>query len=259
MKVVRAGSGLGDSFYLRSIAQEMLNRGERVTVRSNYPDAFIGLNVKVEPFDRAGVNVVAHYTERKRVSGTHQFADMCIAAGLGPDVHLDIEWTVRNRTLVDGLIEDAAGRPIVVVHGGRTPMERKDGFGIELLPKQAAFDAVLAAISDCFLVRVGKGVQTYPLSCNVDLNGSTSVADLMDIAKIAYAFVAQVSFCVPLAEMFGKPLLAVWAAEGMSPARHYYISSITPEKVLSKPSSKFVVDDWPAEKIREVARAFRNF
>jgi hypothetical protein len=63
---------------------------------------------------------------------------------------------------------------------------------------------------------------------------------------------------IPLAVVFDKPLLIVWAAQGMSPARHWYISSITPQKVLSKPSSKFVVDDQPLERIQEATRAFRN-
>jgi hypothetical protein len=258
VNIIRAGSGLGDSFYLRSIAAEMLRGGEPVTVRSNYPDAFIGLEVKVEPFDRFGVTTLAHYTTRKLVKGSNQFQDMAISAGLGSDIPLSIDWTVRNHKLVEGLKEKADARPIVIVHGGRTPMERKDGFGAELLPSSSAFHAALAALDGCFLVQIGKAEQVYPIKADISLNGGTSVSDLMDLGKIADGFVAQVSFCVPLAEMFDKPLLVVWAADGMSPARHYYISSITPQKVLSKDTSCWVVDDWPVEQIKGATRAFRE-
>jgi hypothetical protein len=69
--------------------------------------------------------------------------------------------------------------------------------------------------------------------------------------------VGQCSFAIPLAEVFDKPALFVWAARGMQHNMHYYIKAITPQKVLSKETSRFVIDDWPVEKIQEVARTFR--
>lgn len=257
MKRIRGGSGLGDAIYLRPIVEYFLNQGERVTVCCGYPEVFSGLDARVEPFDRLNIDVLAHYTAGKRRPGTNQWQDICSSAGVS--VPLRFDWTVKNPGLIQDLRARAAGRPLVIVHGGRTPMARADGFGKELLPKQQAFNVVLAALSDCFLVQIGKADQVYPLLADVSLNGSTSVSDLLDLGASCDAVVGQCSFVIPLAESFDKELLIVWAAEGMSPARHYYISSIKPEKVLSKPSSQFVIDDWPAEKIREVARAFRNF
>ena len=135
-------------------------------------------------------------------------------------------------------------------------MGRTDGFGAELLPERAAFDLVLDHLADYFLVRIGKGAERYPIACDVDLNGNTSVSDLLDLGSVCRGVVAQCSFCVPLAEVFDKPLLAIWAARGMEPARHRYIKQITPQKILSKGTSLHVVDSWALEKIREAVRGF---
>ena len=39
---------------------------------------------------------------------------------------------------------------------------------------------------------------------------------------------------------------------------HPYVRSITPQKVLSKPTSMYVVDDWDGGRIEEGARALRD-
>jgi len=256
VKRIRGGSGLGDSIYLRPIVDHFERAGERVQVCSAYPDVFLGTNAEVEPFARNNIDVLGHYVLGKGNPTTNQWQDVCASAGVS--VRLGFDWPVRNQALVDRLRAQADGRPIIAIHGGRTPMDRTDGFGAELLPEREAFDAVLEALAGCFLVQIGRGERRYQLRAEVDLNGSTSVADLIDVARIADRLVAQCSFAIPLAEVFDKPLLVVWAASGMSEYRHPYIRQITPQKVLSKPTSRFVVDDWPIEKIGEAARAFRQ-
>jgi len=247
---------LGDAIYVRPIVEHFIRAGENVVVCSGFPSVFDGTGATVLPFDRFNIQVLAHYTAGKRNQATNQWQDICKSAGV--DVPLRFEWKVRNQALIGDLRARAAGRPIVLVHGGRTPMARSDGFGMELLPDRAAFDAVLGALAECFLVQVGRAAQLYPLKVEMDLNGGTSVLDLLDLGSICDGAVGQCSFIIPLAESFDKPLLVVWAAAGLSSARHYYISSITPAKVLSKPSSRYVIDDWPIQKIQEAVRAFRD-
>jgi hypothetical protein len=251
---IRGGSGLGDAIYQRPIVDHFIGCGEEVEVCSVHSDVFIGSGAVVSEFRRSSIDVLAHYTAGKQRADTTQWQDVCNSAGV-PGLVLRFEWSVQNIPLVHDLKAMAKGKPIVLVHGGRAPMARTDGFGAELLPKRAAFDAALDALEDCFLVEVGKGTELYPLRADVDLNGRTTVADLIDIAWICDAVVGQCSFVVPLAECFDKPLLAIWAAHGMEHTRHPYIKSITPQKVLSKPSSSFVVDDWDTERIQEAARA----
>lgn len=253
---IRGGAGLGDAIYIRPIAEHFVRAGEKVTVCSGYPDVFLGSGAAVEPFDRFNIQVLAHYVGGKRDTTTNQWQDICRSAGVS--VPLRFDWQVRNPQLLEAIKADAGGRSLVLVHGGRTPMGRTDGFGKELLPQKSAFDAALGAVGDsCFLVRVGKGADLYPLDVDVDLNGSTSVSDLLDIASICDGVIGQCSFAIPLAEVFDKPLLVVWAAHGMQSNMHPYICQITPQKVLSKPTSSFVVDDWTVDAIQEAARTFR--
>lgn len=256
MKRIRGGSGLGDSLYVRPIVDYYVSRGHNVTVMSNYPAIFLGSGAKVEPFTRNGTNVLAHYTAGKARTNTNQWEDVCVAARVGV-LPLRFEWEIQNRLLTRDLQAMARGKPIIMVNGGRPPMGRKDGFGDEMLPKRAAFDAVLSALEGCFTVEVGQGSELYPLTADVDLAERTSVADLLDIASIASGLVGQCSFMIPLAEAFDKPLLCVWAAKGLT-SKTEFIRQCTPQKILSKPTSRWVMDDWSAERIQEAARAFRD-
>jgi len=254
---IRGGAGLGDAIYIRPIAEHFIRTGAQVTVCSAFAEVFLGTGAEVVQFDRFNIQVLAHYVLGKRDTTTNQWEDICRSAGVS--VPLRFEWQLRNHELVKAIKAAAGGRQIILVHGGRVPMGRSDGFGKELLPEKRAFDAALGALGkDCFKVRVGKGADLYPLDVDVDLNGTTSVSDLLDIGSVCDAVVGQCSFAIPLAEVFDKPALFIWAAHGMQHNMHAYIRQITPQKVLSKPTSRFVVDDWPLERIEEAARGFRD-
>lgn len=252
---IRGGRGLGDAIYLRPIAEHFVRSGAGATVLSDYPEVFAGSGAHVEPFDRNGGNIVAHYVSRKGNLDTTQWQDVCRSACV--NVSLRFEWAVRNRALVDQLRAKAEGRPLILVHGGREPMARSDGFGLELVPQEGAFRTVLEALApDHYLVQVGKAKQIYALPSHIDLNGTTSVSDVLDIASVCDGVVAQCSFAVPLAEALDKPLLAVWGARHAC-SSYEFIRQTTPRKVLSGPRDSFVFDNWPASQLREVAREFR--
>ena len=257
MKSIRAGSGFGDTLYLYPIVKHLLLKGESLCVRTNYPEVFADLNVPCEAFSKTATDIVAHYVMGKQDKRTTQYEDMCRAARLDCVPPLSLCWEPRNEALLDDLRQRAAGRRMIVVHGGRAPMARTDGFGAELLPDQRAFIAALSVLDRdrFFMVRIGKATHLYPLPVELDLNNQTALTDIIDIASAAAGFVAQCSFIVPLSEMFDAPYLAVWAAKGLV-SKDRYISAITPQKVLHKTSSSYVVDDWPAERIQEKARAF---
>jgi hypothetical protein len=255
MSRMRGGSGLGDAIYMRPLAEALVRAGEEVTVCSDYPDVFTGSGAQTEPFSRERITWLAHYTAGKANPKTNQWEDICASAGVAAP--LSFEWTVRNTGLIEEVRSKAAGRPVVLVHGGRAPMARTDGFGKELLPRKAAMDAVLASFSDCCTVRIGKGVETYPIKTTIDLTDATTVTDLLDLGRACDAIVGQCSFIIPLAEVFDRRLLTVWAAHGMQGNMHPYVHQITPQKILSKESSMFVIDSWSDEQIRDEVRAFR--
>lgn len=253
MKRLRGGSGLGDSVYLRPIVDYLIRSGERVTVRSGFPDVFIGSRATVEPFSRANIDILAHYSTERQNQRSTQYADMLRCAKL-PEIPLKFDWTVRNQPLVDRVRFAAGNRPVVIVHGGRAPFGRSDGLGIEILPQRAAFDAALQALEDCFTVRIGQGVRHYNLASSMDLYDQTRVSDLLDLVVSCDAVVTQCGYPIPMAECFGKPLLAIWSARGLA-SSNPVIASVTPAKILSAPVSHYVMDDWPKEDIKDFARA----
>lgn len=257
---VRGGSGLGDAVYVRPVVEHLRTKNPRlpVTVCTDYPDVFRGVDCSFEKFNRNRINVLAHYTLGKNNRTTTQWDDICASSKLGK-IALKSSWRVINHVLVKRIVDLAEGRPIIIVHGGRQPMARADGFGRELMPQKEAFDAVLKSLRDCLTVQVGKAEKLYTIETNIDLNGGTSVSDLMDLASVCDGWVAQCSFAVPMAEIFDKPLLAIWSRRGITHGRHEYIRSITPQKILSKATSRHIMDDWPAGQIEEVTRAFRQF
>jgi hypothetical protein len=254
---VRGNSGIGDAIYTRAVVEFLLRQGDKVTVCSDHPDVYLGLDCKIEPFRRSAVDLHAVYTTRKKFNDTNQWQDVCAVSSLPRDLPLSITWTCRNEALVADLRRGAEGRPLVLVHGGRTPMGRTDGFGRELLPQRRAFEAVLNRMRDCYIVRIGKGADAYPLPVNVDLNGKTSVADILDLGQACDGVVAQCSLAVPLAEAFDKPAMFVWAAAGLQKTSVQFISRIAPAKVLSKSTSAFVLDSWPDAEILAEVDAFR--
>lgn len=261
MKQIRAGAGIGDSIYLRPIAEWFQRNGTPVRALSEYPDVFRGSEVEVGRFERvrsAPHVIIAHYAGGKASTTTTQFEDMCKSAGITKSVPMRFAWEARNHKLLNELRIQAAHRPIILVHGGRAPMGRIDGYGAELMPERGGFEVALAALDDCFLIRVGKGAQLYPLNVDCDLNGKTTVGDILDIASICHGVVAQCSFAVPLAEVFDRPLLGIWSARGLA-SKDKFISAITPHKIYQGARSRHVIDNWDPSRIQEVARASLRF
>jgi hypothetical protein len=256
VKRVRGGSGLGDSLYVRPICDELIRRGEQITVLTNYAEVFLGSGATVVPFGRENIQVLAHYVAGKSNLETNQWQDVCDAAKI--ETPMCFDWKVQNPELVQGIMERAAGRPIILAHGGRKPMGRMDGFAMDLLPERAAFDVALGALGDCMTVAIGglTGLE-YSMAVELDLTGQTSVADLLDLASVAAGVVAQCSFAVPLAECLDKPLLAIWSQRA-GHSNQAYIRTITPQKVLSKSTSTFVMDNWDQQRISEAVDAFRK-
>ncbi len=252
---IRGGMGLGDALYVQSVARHLIEKGESLRVHSAWPDVFrpLGDRARVVPFSR-NVQILAHYPSRKRFTETTQFEDCCITAGIKEKVDLRLDWQATNHDLLAYLKDQ--GLPIVLVQLPRAPMDRKDGFGAELLPKCAAIQTAIDRLKGrALIVQVGSGKSLYPFNgIDVDLANKTTVADLFDIATVASGFLGYVSFIVPLAESLNKPALLIWSRRGLK-SGHLYVRQITPEKVLHKPSSRHVFDDATEAQIHKAVDA----
>lgn len=246
--------GLGDSLYLQSVARHLVKRGEQLEVCSEWPDVFKPLGVKVSPFSRMNIQILAHYSMRKGHLGTTQFEDCCLQAGIREPVELKLDWQPKNFTLIAQLRK--SWKQILVVQLPRAPMGRTDGFGRELLPDCRVIQSAIDRLKDrAFVVQVGHGDPLYRFKgIDLDLANQTSVSDLLDVAYAADGFLGYCSFLVPLAESFSKPAVLVWSRKGLV-SRQPFISRIRPEKVLHRKSSRWLVDDEPG-KLDEVLDGF---
>lgn len=256
MRSIRSGKGIGDNLYLQSVVRHLVAGGERIEVCTPWPDLFRPLRdrISLSPFRRDKVDLVSHYTKRKKVSGTDQFQDCCINVGIKGPVDLRLDWIPQNLALIDHL--GSAGKPVIIVQLPREPFGRSDGYGMDLLPDcktiQRAIDAMAGR---AHIVQIGSGKALHKFNgIDLDLVDRTSVSDLIDVASAADGCLGYCSFMVPLAETFSKPALLVWSRKGLR-SRTEYIRTITPEKILHRASSRFVVDDCSDQEIAEAADA----
>lgn len=258
MVSLRSGKGLGDTLYLQSIARHLVLRGGDVEVCTNYPDVFRPLagRIKVSPFRRERVDLVAHYTSRKTVKGTDQFLDCCSNAGMKEPVDLKLDWAPVNTGLIDRLRR--VGRPVVVVQLPRWPMGRADGYGRELLPDCGAIQKAIDLLRACgaYIVQIGQGEALFEFTgIDFDLSNRTSVADVIDVVSASAGVLGYCSFIVPLAESLAKPALLIWSRAGLKSTTDF-IRLITPEKIFHRPSSRAVMDDSSPDELVGAVNAF---
>lgn len=254
---IRGGSGLGDALYVQAIARHLLVRpGRALEICSDYPDVFrpLGERVKLSPFRRDRISVLAHYSTRRGVPQTTQFQDCCLSAGLEPAaVPLRLDWRITDEGMASAV---RAGVPTVIVPLPRAPFGRSDGYGLELLPRWEAVQRAIDRVAGrAFVVQVGAGEAMHRFDgIDWDLANQTTVAQLIDIVASADAVLGWCSFMAPLAESLGKPALFVWSSAGLA-SRDPVIRNLTPRKIFDRPTSRAVRDDAAAVEIEEAARA----
>lgn len=253
---IRGGAGLGDALYVQSVARHLVETGYQVEVCTAWPDVLRPLwgRVSFSPFRRDRITRLAHYSMRRFTIGTTQFEDICLSAGVPKDIDLRLDWVPANLDLIRSL--QASGRPILVVQMPRAPFARSDGFGKEFLPDCRRIQHAIDMVGDrACKVLVGSGEATFCYSgIDIDLTNRTSVPDLIDVGYAADAFLGQCSFIVPLAEGFRKPALLVWSRAGLQSAQPV-IRSMTPIKILHRPSSFAIVDDCSGVEMQQAVDA----
>lgn len=254
-KTIRCGSGLGDSIYLQSVVRHLISKGQKITAASNYPDVFKFTGCDVIPFTRNNIDIIAHYSMRRFYKDTTQFKDCCLQAGITEKVDLKLEWETVNYALIDELKSNK--KPILLVQMARNPMDRRDAFGMDLLPKCEVIQALIDLLKESYLiVLIGAGRHLYQFNhIDIDLTNKTTISDVLDLGLNCDAMLGYCSFMIPLAESFDKPALMVWARKGLK-SPEQVIRSITPEKIIYKPSTSYIFDDATIEQLTDKANEF---
>lgn len=253
-KTIRCGRGLGDALYLQGVVRHLVEEGANLHVLTDWPEVFKPLQGKVQlmPFTRNNVDIIAHYTLRKSYKSTSQFKDCCVQAGITKNVDFRLDWKPTKKHIINTIRANAGDKPILLVEMVREPMNRADGFAIELLPKFEVMQTTLDRLKEhYFTVLVGKGKALYEYQgIDLDLRDKTDTEDIINAAYISDAMFGYCSFFVPLAESLNKKALFVWARKGLVSSEQF-IRTITPQKILHKKSSHHIVDNWTEEQITE--------
>lgn len=247
---IRGGSGLGDSLYIQPLARYLVQKGKHVEIRSWFPDVFLPLigtgKAKVVDFRRGNADYNAHYVRRKEIWTSDQFEDGCIAAGLPKDIDMQLDWEVVANRFNSGILNAARGRPIIAVNFPRRPAGKAKEGDIywEMEPGWSKYQELVSRISKhALVVQIGAGECRCPLTdIEIDLANRTTVVDLLDVASICDGFFSWCSFVVPLAESLNMPGLYLWAARGLE-SRDKWTRLTTPQKVLHRPASRFILDN----------------
>lgn len=107
-----------------------------------------------------------------------------------------------------------------------------------------------------FFIQVGKGASLFRFSgIDLDLTNQTSVRDLLDVATLASGFLGYCSYIVPLAEAQMKPAMLVWSRKGLN-SPHQVVRQMTPQKILHRAASRWVMDDASDKELMDCADAF---
>lgn len=258
MRSIRGGMGIGDAIYLAAVVRHLVACGERLEVCTAWPEVFAAYSasIKLSPFRRNPIDVLAHYS-RRRNWRTRQFQDVCIQAGIAEEVELRLDWSITDAALAQRLL--APGLPVVCVQLPRAPMGRTDGVGHELLPDCRRIQEVIDRLRGRVLfVQVGAGRPLFKFSgIDVDLRDETSVSQLIDVASLSSGMLGYVSFIVPLAEALLKPALLVWSKRGLRSSTGF-VRQITPQKIMERASSLHVVDNCSGEDLAAAAERFHD-
>ena len=265
---------------MQAVVAHLLKHGQNnLEVCSDWPDVFSHLNPRkvtkkdgsvqmnpggafdIAPFARSRIDVVAHYSGRKTVKGTSQMEDCFISAKLPPILNPELKWRITNPELT-GRIQKAAGaRRIVFFQHLRPPMDRKDGFGDEMVPSQYSVADVLSALKrdgDTFVIKIGQGESLDSVPFDMDLRNRLTVKELLDVACVSDLFVGQCSLIIPLSECLGIPCVILFG-HGIRSASHPFIRSICPEKLLLRHNRNGCIELGLWDDDREIKTKVQNW
>lgn len=246
---LRASKGLGDAIYMRAIALHLRDRGESVEVFTAWPDVFSDLGVPVRALAHASGEEDWRYAKPclhcRIVSGMDAFSMACLQAGVDGPVALRIGWSVRNVALADKVRSAAGGRPVLVYQPPKLARNLNETLS---RPRAEAYREALASVArGHFVIRLGHPSYTEAtrLACDLDLFGSVSVTDAIDVCAIADHIFCEPSYMLAAAEALEKPYTCVFSRRAVDSGRTY-ISNLTPTRLCHKPRLMTAIFDEEA-------------
>ncbi len=241
---INASKGLGDAIYLRAIVMQLLADDEQVTVYTQWPDVFFGLDITLRSLEEIGDhNGIRHaaYSRVAPIDGLNQYEMACHYAGLERAAPLDLRWKVRNEAKLARILSASKGRRIFIYQN----VKKANNPEQELIrPKREAFRAFIDSFYDFFRIRTGHPdyVEDGDLPCELNLVGKTGIHDMFDLATIGDTFFSDPSYLPILAESLDKPHTIMFSRRGQQ-AESERVSRVTPELLFHKPALGIAIFD----------------
>lgn len=239
MITINASKGLGDAIYLRAVVLHMLERGQKLTVYTGWPDVFRDLPVLIKGLSDVTGDEDWHHAKpclhcrMSEMRNMDVFRMACRQAGIDEPVELRMQWQQKNVALVDRIRTAAAGRKIFIYQPHKKVFNRNQAL---VRPARQAFADYISRASEYFRVRVGHPAfldEDYGGS-ELDLFGRISVTDLFDIGSISDVVFSEPSALTAMAQAMGKTTVCMFSREGLESGRNY-VGNVKPERIFPRP------------------------
>ena len=246
---IKCASGFGDAIYPYPIIQHYIKQGEKdISLMTDFKEIYTGVPVKIVPHSKDWASHKISYCRRKYTPGTSQFQDVCLFANVPSDLPLRVNWKPTTSNTIESVKAklSKSGKKLCIFSGPFRPFGRADEFGKEMTIDFKALQKLITHIHKThYIVIICSDAPIYNYDdIDLDINGETSVSDVLTLVQMADRTIGQVGHILPISEALGTPGLIFFSKKGLqSPER--FISAITPEKVIHyKDLVKHIIDDW---------------
>jgi hypothetical protein len=237
--IIKGASGLGDAVYLYPIVKHYVTQTQDLRVMTNFPEIYADLKVKTIPFTKQHGDVNCNYCNRKYTKGTTQFEDMVINAGLeNHDIQFEMPYKRKSRFISTPFEDDDTGMPLCVLPAPYLPMNSQKSK--ELLYNIDVVQELIDENMSFLFVQVGND-PIARFEVDYDFCGKTSVNDLLDICSLADIIITPPGNLLPMGEALNKKTFLIFSEKGLK-SKDPFISSITPEKLITKSTTWFAID-----------------
>lgn len=242
--IISFNNGLGDQLQAIPVVKEMLRKSkEDITVVTKYPRLWDNICPTI-PF-KPGVKKDKRisYIQRRPIQETTQFQDVCIEAGIKP-IELKIDWRIKNWRLINQIKEDAflKGKEKVCLY---KPIDIPCGQGedakemfFDLMPRENVIDEIIEGNDDIHFVNIK--------------DFDTSVGDLIDVAFSVDIMLGQIGHFAPLSEAVNTKSFIIFPSKGRN-SKYDFVKYLTPKKIINKPTTVCVYDDY-----KNIAKKFKK-
>jgi len=245
--IIRGARGLGDALFLYPIIEYYINKGENVTVKTNYPEIFKELNCKTVPLITAGTtDIVARYAERFENPETNMLEDTAILADMPLPVELSVKYKCKRKFKFN------TNKKICVIRQPDYPMNAKRPEStLVLVPKIEIIQEIINKFKDeCYFVLAGSGHGLKPELTGIDedLTDISVIQELLELVNSSDIVLTQMGYMLPMAEALNKKLFSLHSYAGLHTNQAFY-RWLTPQKSVTRKSSVYIIDNEPINQI----------